>query len=67
MLDAVPGYFSLAVPLDAVHRSGAESAAERLRSGEDEPVLLERLSELAVERVVKNPTPVLLATAEYGR
>ena len=67
MLDAVPGYLSLAEPLSTTQRAEAESAVKRLRSGHDEPALLDRLSELAVQWVARNPTPVRLGAVGYKR
>ena len=67
MLDALPGYFARANPVNGELFDESRSIAKRLRSGVDDQALLRRLTELAVQWVGENPAPLRLEAVGYGR
>jgi len=67
MLAALPVHLGSGTPLPADKLSEVQGLARMLRSGRGDGQQVLRLSELAVDWVVLNPTPVPLKAPDYRR
>lgn len=66
MVNALIPYFSLGTSLDATDFQEAKTLVKELNSGSDNDKL-ERLCELAVHWVLRNPNPIILEQPDYKR
>ncbi|MFI7115636.1 ankyrin repeat domain-containing protein [Amycolatopsis sp. NPDC049868] len=67
MADAFPGFLTLGEPLGDEELREAKEIAKQVRSGRGADGHLDRLSELAVAWVAKNPAPIALEAVGYTR
>lgn len=67
MVDALPRYFVQGTPLEPADLDEARVAAKEVRTGRGGYGHLDRLSELTVTWVGRNPTPILLVGEDHIR
>ncbi len=67
MADAFPGFLTRGEPLGDEELHEAKEIVKQIRSGRGEEGHLDRLSELAVVWVTKNPAPIAVGTVDYPR
>ncbi|OXM50922.1 hypothetical protein CFP71_26300 [Amycolatopsis thailandensis] len=67
MADAFPGFLAQGEPLDEQELREAKEITKQIRSGRGADGHLDRLSELAVAWVAKNPVPIALGSVDYTR
>ncbi len=67
MADAIPGFLTRGEPLGGEELDEAKEIVRQVRSGRGEDGHLDRLSELAVVWVAKNPDPIALGPVAYTR
>ncbi|MBE1576056.1 ankyrin repeat domain-containing protein [Amycolatopsis roodepoortensis] len=67
MADAFPGFLAQGEPLGEEELVEAKEIAKQVRSGRGGDEQLDRLSELAVAWVVRNPAPIALEAVDYSR
>ncbi|PIJ09370.1 hypothetical protein BMH30_13905, partial [Leucobacter sp. OLES1] len=67
MLAAVPEHLATGIPLEASEAEEARRLAHALRGGNDDGERVDRLTELAVSWVARNPEPIPLGVVGYDR
>ncbi|MFI5558296.1 ankyrin repeat domain-containing protein [Amycolatopsis japonica] len=67
MADAFPGFLAQGEPLGDEELQAAKEIAKQVRSGRGTDGHLDRLSELAVAWVAKNPAPIAWGAVDYTR
>ena len=67
MLAAVPERLATGIPLEASEAEEAHRLAHALRGGNDDGERVDRLTELAVSWVARNPKPIPLGEVGYDR
>ncbi|MFJ8916024.1 ankyrin repeat domain-containing protein [Amycolatopsis sp. NPDC102389] len=67
MADAFPGFLAQGEPLGEAELQEAKEIAKQVRSGRGADGHLDRLRELAVVWVAKNPDPIALGPVDYTR
>ncbi|RSN65828.1 ankyrin repeat domain-containing protein [Amycolatopsis sp. WAC 04182] len=67
MADAFPGFLAQGEPLGEEELQEAKEIAKEVRSGRGADGHLDRMSELAVAWVARNPAPIALGAVDYTR
>lgn len=67
MADALPGYFSLGTALSDDELAELNTLISEIKAKGTSDAILDRICELAVVWVVKNPEPIALAKPSYNR